>query len=53
MKLLKELMEVALMEEEKKSSVAKSTRAAVYHADYVKTKKKKYRKYHPTPSSSE
>lgn len=51
MKLLQELNSIPLTEEDKKPTVAKTTRASVYHADYLRTKKKKYRKYTPEPSS--
>lgn len=46
MRMLKEL--IALTEEEKKkSTVSKDIAAKVYHRDYVKTKKRTYRKYDP------
>lgn len=43
MDFIKELLSEA---SKKKVKVAKSSRRAVYHADYVKTKNKPYRKYH-------
>ena len=50
MKLLQELL--TLTEEDKGTGVSKTTRAVVYHADYVKTRKKKYRKYDPSEKHS-
>lgn len=44
MQLLKELLELT---EDKSPKVAKTAAKAVYHRDYVKTKKKAYRKYDP------
>lgn len=45
MEFLKELLNIEVLEEKKKplTQAAKS----VYHRDYVKTKKKLYRKYDP------
>jgi len=42
MKILQELLRIL-----DEADVTRSTAAAVYHRDYVKTKRKKYRKYDP------
>ena len=53
MNLLQELVQMIPLTEDKGTvPVSRSTRATVYHADYVKTKKKKYRKYHPVSKPS-
>ena len=45
MQLLKELLD--LDEGKKTKSQSKTTAQSVYHRDYMKTKKKPYRKYDP------
>jgi hypothetical protein len=51
MTLLKELNNLPfdlITEETKKNVVPSTTAAIVYHRDYERTKKRKYRKYHPS-----
>lgn len=45
MELLKELLQLDEAEKKKKKKVSKVAAKAVYHRDYVKTKKKLYRQY--------
>lgn len=47
MEMLKELLQLDEAEKKKKKKVSKIAAKAVYHRDYVKTKKKPYRKYDP------
>lgn len=47
MSILKELNNM-VTEAETKSSVSKDAASKVYHRDYVKTKRKKYRRYTPS-----
>jgi hypothetical protein len=48
MEFLRDLLEAS----KKKSKVSRTTARAVYHRDYVKTKKKPYRKYDPADHAS-
>lgn len=47
MEFLKELLQLDEAEKKKKKKVSKVAAKAVYHRDYLKTKKKPYRKYDP------
>lgn len=47
MEMLRELLQLDEAEKKKKKKVSKVAAKAVYHRDYVKTKKKPYRKYDP------
>lgn len=49
MKLLHELLDIILeaKKKAKKAKVSKKIRSKVYHADYLRTKDKPYRKYDP------
>lgn len=48
MEMLRELLQLTEAEKKKKKvKVSSTTAKAVYHRDYVKTKKKPYRKYNP------
>ncbi len=47
MEMLRELLQLDEAEKKKKKKVSKKAAHAVYHRDYVKTKKKPYRKYDP------
>lgn len=53
MEMLKELLQLDEAEKKKsKKKVSKVAAKAVYHRDYVKTKKKPYRKYDPSDYAS-
>ena len=53
MEMLKELLQLDEAEKKKKKKVSKVAAKAVYHRDYVKTKKKPYRKYDPDEHAAE
>ena len=53
MEMLRELLQLDEADKKTKNKVSKKAAHATYHRDYIKTKKKLYRKYDPAEYKSD